>query len=112
MVTTDELQDQSLQVLAQVVRLLCRCTDLAFAGAVPGEELAALGLGAQLLADEAMHLLPTTADVDELVVGYDDPVQALRAAEAVTRRVPIEAFPAGASHLIVGICDLIREHPA
>ena len=50
--------------------------------------------------------------VDELVVGYDDPVQALRAAEAVTRRVPIEAFPAGASQLIVGICDLIREHPA
>lgn len=111
MTTTDVVEDESFEVLAKVVRLLCRCTDLAFQSPSGGEQ-AALGLGAQLLADEALRLLPPTVDVDEPVFGYDDPLEALRAAETWSRRVPIEAYPPGASQLIVGICDLIGEHPA
>lgn len=111
--TMNLVQDEGVDVLVQVVRLLCRCTDLAFQ-AVParGGELAVLGLGAQLLADQAMRLLSPVVEVDEPVTGYDDALQALWAAEAWTRRLPIEAYPPGTSQLIVGICDLIRDHPA
>ena len=42
--------------------------------------------------------------------GRDDPIELVRSAEALTRTVPIEALPAGSSRVVVGLCDLLREH--
>ncbi|WP_175442354.1 hypothetical protein [Humibacillus sp. DSM 29435] len=51
-----------------------------------------------------------SAEVDEPIPLQTDPLQLLRAAEALTRMHPIVAFPTGTSAVIVAICHLIREH--
>lgn len=102
----------SRRALERVVQLLS-CASMrahALSSTQHDVSMGALGLGAQLAVSQALELLPADADVDESVHGHATPIDLVRAAEAVTRTVPIDQFPPGTSQLIVAICDLIREH--
>ena len=106
---------QALESLAGVVRLLSRAADQAENAATDAAGmdrfgLTALSVGAQLVASRTLGLLPPDAQVNEPVPAQGDPLELLRAAEVLTRTPPIEAYPPGTSHVIVAICDLIREH--
>lgn len=102
----------SRRALERVVQLLSCASTRAHALSSARHDLpmGALGLGAQLAVSQALSLLPPGADVDDPVPGHATPIDLVRAAEAVTRTVPIDQFPPGTSQLIVAICDLIREH--
>lgn len=108
--TTNMNVTEAQEVLAGVVRLLSRAADQAADMPPPG--LPGLSLGAQLVASQALTLLPLHVQVDEPVPLQADPLELLRAAEALTRVHPIGAYPAGASQLVVAIDDLIREYNA
>lgn len=104
--------DTGIDVLVHVVRLLCRCSDLAFeqARCEPSLDFPGLGLGAQLLAEEAMDLLPVGVELDQPLLGCGDARWVLRAAEELTRSLPIESYPPGMSQVIAGLCDLVGEY--
>ena len=110
-------------VMAGVILLLeaaaDRCLSLLAADPAPGLEesfaLSDLGLGARLAAGQARGLLPADVELDDVPLAgssprQDDPIELVRAAEALTRTVPIEALPAGSSRVVVALCDLLREH--
>jgi len=110
-------------VMAGVILLLevaaDRCLSLLATVPAPGLEqsfaLSDLGLGARLAASHARSLLPADVVLDDVQhtgssPGRDDPIELVRSAEALTRTVPIEALPAGSSRVVVGLCDLLREH--
>ena len=107
-------EPSSRRALEEVVQLLSCASTRAHALSSSQHDLpmGALGLGAQLAVSQALELLPADvdADVDDPVPGQTTPIDLVRAAEAVTRTVPIDQFPPGTSQLIVAICDLIREH--
>lgn len=109
-ITTVIANAEAQEVLAGVVRLLSRAADQPVEVREPGR--LALSLGAQLVASQALALLPLDADVDDPVPLQTNPLELLRAAETLTRTCPLEAYPAGASQVIVAICDLIREYDA
>lgn len=121
-ISTGPTQKDGEQILAAVVRLLTRAGDRACDAATPGPHpgaaalahpgAAALALGAQLAASQALGLLGEDAQVDEPVPAQADPLRLLRAAEELTRTLPIEAYPPGTCQVIAAICDLIREHGA
>lgn len=79
--------------------------------------LSDLGLGAPLAASQARALL--AADIEPVDVEPVDlerggsrpdcgePLELVRAAESLTRTVPIEALPAGSSRVVVALCDLL-----
>jgi hypothetical protein len=96
-----------------------RCLRLLAADPAPRLEqsfaLSDLGMGARLAASHARSLLPADVELDDVQhAGVsqrpDDPIELVQAAEALTRTVPIEALPAGSSHVVVALCDLLREH--
>ena len=64
------------------------------------------------MASQILELLPADVQVDEPVPLQTDPLQLLRAAEALTRTRPIEDYPAGTAQVIAAIWVLIREHDA
>lgn len=105
--TTSPTQPDPTEALTDVVRLLSRCAQLAFADGRPKSLL--LGMGAQLVACQAVDLLPGDVDLDKPVPPGSDPIELLLAAERLTR-APIELFPPGTSQVIVGICDLMGEN--
>ncbi len=109
---TRAMRREGEDALAGVVRLLGRVGDLALdPDAIRRDPaLPCLGLGADLAASQALALLPPDAPVDDPVPPQTDPVELLRAADALTRTLPIEAFPAGASQVIGAISDLLAEH--
>lgn len=77
--------------------------------------LSDLGLGARLAASQARGLLPADlepADVPPAALSPDDgdPLELVRAAEVLTRTVPIETLPPGSSRVVVALCDLLRDH--
>ena len=122
--TTETTHPTGQQVLTAVVRLVSRAADHADDLATdrsqpdmsrPGPSqlrLAALSLGAQLVASQALQLLPAGARVDEPVPVQAHPMVLLRAAERLTRTLPIQAYPAGTAQVIVALRDLISEHDA
>lgn len=69
-----------------------------------------LALGLEIAACEAANLMPeTTADdygPERLPAGT---VDTLTAAETLARSLPVDAFPAGMSGLVIRICDLVGE---
>jgi len=96
-----------------------RCLSILAADPAPGLEesfaLSDLGLAARLAAAQARGLLPVNNEPDDVQAAgssqrRDDPIELVRAAEALTRTVPIEALPAGSSRVVVALCDLLREH--
>lgn len=112
--STDTTRAGAHDVLAAVVRLCSRAADQAadLDTDTSRPDLSALSLGAQLVASQTLELLPADAQVDEPVPLQTDPLQLLRAADALTRMRPIEDYPAGTSQVFFAIGDLIREHDA
>jgi hypothetical protein len=115
---TSKTEHAGRAVIARLVLVLDaaadRCLDLLVADPPPGLEesfaLSDLGVGARLAADQARALLPPDVEPGRSSPNRDDPLVLVRAAEALTRTVPIEVLPAGGSHLVVALCDLLREH--
>ncbi|TQM57863.1 hypothetical protein [Humibacillus xanthopallidus] len=112
-----------LAVIGGVILLLeaaaDRCLSLLAADPAPGLEesfaLSDLGLVARLAASQARALLPVDIElldvqIAESSLDRDDPIELVRAAEALTRTVPIEALPRGSSRVVVALCDILREH--
>ncbi|GAA2469007.1 hypothetical protein GCM10009858_02900 [Terrabacter carboxydivorans] len=112
-----------LAVISGVILLLeaaaDRCLNILAAGPAPGLEesfaLSDLGLAARLAASQARRLLPVDIELDDVQTAEssqrrDDPIELVRAAEALTRTVPIEALPVGSSRVVVALCDLLRDH--
>lgn len=115
--------DAGTAVIAKTILLLeaaaDRCLSLLAADPAPGLEesfdLSDLGLGARLAAVEARGLLQKDLPLDhDQRVGsrrdHEDPIALVRAAEALTRAVPIEGLPAGSSRIVVALCDLLADH--
>src|SRR6478752_8601305 len=95
-----------------------RCLSILAADPAPGPDesfaLSDLGLAARLAAAQARGLLPVNNEPDDVQAAgssqrRDDPIELVRAAEALTRTVPIEALPVGSSRVVVALCDLLRE---
>lgn len=115
---TTMTERDGLAVIAGVTLLLeaaaDRCLSILAADPPPGLEesfaLSNLGLGARLAASQARGLLPADFEFGRSSPNQDDPLELVRAAEALTRTVPIEALPRGSSHVVLALCDLLREH--
>lgn len=118
--TTD---NDGIAEISASAHLLDRAADccLRLLGAVPPpglEEsfaLSDLGLGAALAGIQARGLLPADgqhadAALEGLRTDRSDPLELVRAAEALARTVPIDALPADGSRLTVALGDLLREH--
>ena len=54
-------------------------------------------------------MLPADDDLEGPPPAQDDVAQLLRAAEELTRAIPVLDQTAGISPLVVAICDLVRE---
>ena len=115
--------DAGTSVIARTVVLLeaaaDRCLSLLASSPAPRLEesfaLSDLGLGVRLAAIDARGLLPADLELDhDQLVGAsrdaEDPIALVRAADALTRTVPIEQLPAGSSRVVVAICDLLAVH--
>lgn len=109
--------DEGIPILAAVVVLLENAAAAAWTRADGGDVLRGqlFGLGLHVAACQSLDLLDQVgASALSTVaggasVGDADPVRLLREAEALTRSVPIDAFPPGTSALVVALCDLLRE---
>lgn len=105
--------DPAVEDLAGVVWRLWRAADLAFQAAGPEGDLEldllsmaarnAAWAGADLLADEHRGLCDVPASAARV------PAALIREAEQVLAARPVEQWPAGASRLVVEVCDLVRE---
>lgn len=99
----------------EAIALLLEAATRGFTEAETNPALYSTALWADLLASSAIDLLPANQDhlLDGVVLdrSYEnlDMVGLIRAAETTTRRHPIEQFPVGASGVIVGLLDLVRE---
>jgi hypothetical protein len=99
----------------EAIALLAEAATRGFTEAEANPALYSTALWADLLASSAIELLPADQDhlLGEVVLDQScvdlDMVGLIRAAEAATRRHPIEQFPVGASGVIVGLLDLVRE---
>jgi hypothetical protein len=97
------------RTLVAVARLLDHATTRAYAAADADGALSPLysfALGVQLAACEAAYLLPPGSDLGEAPL-EKDPLLLLHAAEELLRDVPVTTPVA--AHLVVAVCDLIRE---
>lgn len=73
-----------------------------------------LSVGAQLVASRVLELLPDElAPLDDFEPGAVglDPVSLIIAAEAASRRHPIEQLPAGFSQVVIALGDLVNGCP-
>jgi hypothetical protein len=104
-------QDAS-DTLAAVSRLLRHAAVCAWAQAEaegPRSYLHLVGLGIHTASCQAVAMLPADADLEGHSPAQDDVAQLLRAAEELTRSIPVLDQTAGISPLVVAICDLVRE---
>lgn len=101
-----------LEILAAVVRLLGRAADRAveISSVEPDLLLECLGLGARITAGRVAGLLAKGVEIDGPPVAQSDPFELVRSAEALMRTHPLEQFPPGTAHVVVEVCDLVREH--
>ena len=99
----------------EVIALLVQAADVGYRDAEANPALHSPALGARLMAAWAVGLLPPELDhlLDDVVLEPRTEsmsmAELIAAAEAATRRHPIEELPIGASRVIVDICDLVRE---
>jgi hypothetical protein len=112
-VMTNDTIDQDVgDTLAAVARLLRHAAVRAWAQAEaegPRSHLHLLGLGIHTASCQAVAMLPAEADLEGHPPAQDDVAQLLRAAEELTRAIPVVDQSAGISALVVAICDLVRE---
>lgn len=112
MTTTTTIDQDTIDTLTAVVRLLHRAADLVCAQAEregPRSFGHLQGLGVQVTACEALELLPSDARVDGPTLVESDPVELLRAAEQLMHMIPISAQPLGLVAVAMAIGDLARE---
>jgi hypothetical protein len=110
--TNDTIDRDAGDTLAAVARLLRHAAVRAWAQAEvegPRSPLHLLGLGIHIASCQAVAMLPADADLEEHPPVQDDVAQLLRAAEELTRAIPVLDQTAGISPLVVAICDLVRE---
>ncbi|MEJ7742295.1 MAG: hypothetical protein WKF73_06970 [Nocardioidaceae bacterium] len=91
MTTTTTIDQDTIDTLTAVVRLLHRAADLVCAQAEregPRSFGHLQGLGVQVTACEALELLPSDARVDGPTLVESDPVELLRAAEQLMHTDP------------------------
>lgn len=103
---------EAMDTLAAVALLLHHAAVRAWAQADaegPRSPLHLLGLGIHLAACQAVAMLPVDADLDGQPPAQDDVDQLLRAAEELTRHIPLLDQAGGICPLVVAICDLVRE---
>ena len=99
---------------AEVIALLSEAADRGYRNSATDPAMHSIAVTIHGLAASAIALLPPEIDhvVDEIVLAPAyasmSPVELIRAAEASTRR-RINELPAGASEVIVALCDLIEE---
>ena len=101
--------DEAMHTWITVVQLLSAAADRGFAQADTCPAIHSLALGAHLVACGALAVVPDDLDVDDGPPQTGEVADLVAAAEELTRRHPIEAFPVGASGVIVAICELARE---
>lgn len=111
--TTTPLTDETLEVLEAVVSHLHHAARGVWAALDQGGvtlDLQYLGLGVCLAQGNAAALLPDDHDFTQAEPPAETaPVQLLRSAEQLLRRLPPDAAP-GLSGLVVKVCDLVREN--
>jgi hypothetical protein len=110
--TSDTIDHDTADTLAAVARLLTQAAGRAWAQAEaegPRSPLHLLGLGIHTASCQALAMLPADAELEGHPPAQDDVAQLLRAAEELTRSIPIVDETAGISPLVVAICDLVRE---
>lgn len=98
----------------QVVALLTAAADTPSTRGGTDPDQHSLALGAQIVASRALALLPAELDGDlEDVVIHAGPSSTvgdlIRVASDTARRYPSEAFPAGATAVLVDLDDLVAE---
>ena len=110
---TNQTIDQDAWVtLAAVAQLLRHAAVRAWAQAEaegPRSQLHLLGLGIHTASCQAVAMLPADADLEGHPPAQDDVAQLLRAAEELTRAIPVLDQTAGISPLVLALCDLVRE---
>ena len=110
--TSETIDHATTATLTAVARLLTRAAGRAWAQAeAEGSRspLHLLGLGIRIASCQALAMLPADADLEGDLPTQDDVAQLLRAAEELTRSIPVVAQTAGISPLVVATCDLVRE---
>jgi len=111
-VTCDAIEGDATDTLAAVARLLRFATVRAWAQPEPEEprsHLRVLGLGIHSASCQALAMLPAEADPEGHRPVQDDVAQLLRAAEELTRSIPVLDQTTGTSPLVVAICEHVRE---
>ena len=112
MMTNDTIDQDASATLAAVARLLNHAAVRAWAQAEaegPRSHLHLLGLGIHTASCQAVAMLPADVDLEGCLPAQDDVAPLLRAAEELTRNIPVLDQRAGISPLVVAICDLVRE---
>ena len=112
MIANDTIDQEAWVTLAAVAQLLRHAAVCAWAQAEaegPRSHLHLLGLGIHTASCQAVAMLPADADLEGHPPAQDNVAQLLRAAEELTRSIPIVNQTAGISPLVVAICDLVRE---
>ena len=112
MMTNDTIDKEARDTLSAVARLLQHAAVRAWAQAEadgPRSPQHLLGLGIHIAYCQALAILPAGADLEGYPPLQDDVAQLLRAAEELTRSIPVVDRTAGISALVVVICDLVRE---
>jgi hypothetical protein len=110
--TNDTIDQDAGDTLAAVARLLHHAAVRTWAQAEvegPRSQLHLLGLGIHIASCQAVAMLPAGADLEGHPPAQDDVAQLLRAAEELTRAIPVLDQTAGISLLAVTLCDLVRE---
>ena len=110
--TNQMIEQDAWVTLAAVTRLLHHAAVCAWAQAEadgPRSQLHLLGLGIHTASCQAVAMLPADADLEGHSPAQDNVAQLLRAAEELTRSIPVLDQTAGISPLVVAICDLVRE---
>jgi hypothetical protein len=110
--TNDRIDRDTNTTLVAVARLLTHAARRAWAQAEaegPRSPLHQLGLGIHIAYCQALEMLPSETDMAGPTPTQDDVGELLRAAEELTRSIPILDQTAGISPLVMTICDLVRE---
>ena len=108
----EQMDAESLETVAGVVRLLRRAAELAWmrsgrSGPRSSRQLLALGIDSA--ADEASFLLPRRARLDGPTPVGDNPAELLASAEQLLRRICVVGAPSRLLGLRVLVAELVWE---
>jgi hypothetical protein len=111
-VAIGQMDQETAESVAGVVRLLRRAAELAWAQAEaqgPGSPRQVFALGVDLAADEARNLLDGGVSVEGPMPVGEVPAGLLRSADQLLRRVGLAGDPAGLHRLQTMLVELVWE---